>query len=282
MSADARPEPGPAPLVVIDAARPAFPLDPGEVWRYRELLAFLAWRDVAVRYKQAVLGIAWAVIQPFTQMVVFTIFLGRLAGVPSDGMPYAVFAYLGLLPWTCFASAVTRAGGSLVANAALITRVYVPRVVVVLAATLSAVMDLLVASLVLGALLAWYGIVPSPAALLLLPLLGLVLLTATGLGMGLAALNVRYRDVQHAVPFLLQLWLFATPVVYPLRLVPESWRPLMALNPMAGVVEAWRAAVVGLPIPWPRLLISTASALVLAALGAWLFRRAERSFADLV
>ena len=270
------------PWVVIDPTSSRPLVEVRELWHYRDLLYFLTWRDISVRYKQTVLGFLWAILQPFLTMVVFAIFLGRLAGMPSDGVPYPVFSYLGLLPWSYFSGAVTRAGTSVVGNAHLLTRVYFPRVLVPLSATLSALVDFAIASLVLGGLMAWYGIVPARTAVLLLPLAALTALAATGIGMWLAALNVRYRDVQYAIPFLMQLWMFATPVVYPTSLVPPGWQPLFALNPMTGIIEAYRAAVLGTALDWPSLGISTLSAAVLAALGAWQFHRMEQSFADQV
>jgi len=270
------------PWVVIDPSEARPLVEVRELWHYRDLLYFLIWRDISVRYKQTVLGFLWAILQPFLTMVVFAIFLGRLAGMPSDGVPYPVFSYLGLLPWTYFSGAVTRAGTSVVGNAHLLTRVYFPRVLVPLSATLSALVDFAIASLVLGGLMAWYGIVPARTAVLLVPLAALTALAATGIGMWLAALNVRYRDVQHAIPFVMQLWMFATPVVYPTSLVPAGWRPLFALNPMTGIVEAYRAAVLGTALDWSSLGISALSAAVLAALGAWQFHRMEQSFADQV
>ncbi|HWN53696.1 MAG TPA: ABC transporter permease [Methylomirabilota bacterium] len=270
------------PWIVIDPTSSRPLVEVRELWHYRDLLYFLTWRDISVRYKQTVLGFLWAILQPFLTMVVFAIFLGRLAGMPSDGVPYPVFSYLGLLPWSYFSGAVTRAGTSVVGNAHLLTRVYFPRVLVPLSATLSALVDFAIASLVLGGLMAWYGIVPARTAALLLPLAALTALAATGIGMWLAALNVRYRDVQYAIPFLMQLWMFATPVVYPTSLVPPGWQPLFALNPMTGIIEAYRAAVLGTALDWPSLGISTLSATVLAALGAWQFHRMEQSFADQV
>ena len=270
------------PWVVIDPTSSRPLVEVRELWHYRDLLYFLTWRDISVRYKQTVLGFLWAILQPFLTMVVFAIFLGRLAGMPSDGVPYPVFSYLGLLPWTYFSGAVTRAGTSVVGNAHLLTRVYFPRVLVPLSATLSALVDFAIASLVLGGLMAWYGIVPARTAVLLLPLAALTALAATGIGMWLAALNVRYRDVQYAIPFLMQPWMFATPVVYPTSLVPAGWQPLFALNPMTGIIDAYRAAVLGTALDWPSLGISTLSAAVLAALGAWQFHRMEQSFADQV
>jgi lipopolysaccharide transport system permease protein len=270
------------PRVVIEAGRARNPIDPAELWRFRDLLYFLTWRDIAVRYKQAALGALWAVIQPLGSMVVFAVFLGTLGGMPSDGLPYPLFAYLGLLPWTYFAGAVTRAGASLVGNAHLLTRVYFPRVLVPMSAALAALVDFAIALGVLGVLLAWYGFRPGPGAVLVIPLTLLIAAAAAGVGMGLGALNVRYRDVQHAMPFAMQLWMFATPVVYPAAIVPEGWRPLLALNPMTGLVEAFRAAVLGRALDGATLAVSVSSAAALAVLGLWYFRRTERAFADVV
>jgi len=278
----APPEVADAPWVVIDAARARNPLDPVEIWRYRDLLYFLTWRDITVRYRQTLLGVSWAVLQPTLTMIVFAVFLGRLAGVPSDGIPYPVFSYLGLLPWMYFAGAVTRSSASLVGNAPLVTRVYFPRVLVPLSATLSALVDFLVAFIVLVGLMVWYRCPPAWTALLLVPLVLVTAGAAAGVGMWLAALNVRYRDVQHAIPFLLQLWMFATPVVYPASLVPERWRALLALNPMAGLIEAYRAAVLGRAVDGGTLGISIVCALLLVAVGVWQFRRTERMLADVV
>ena len=271
-----------APWMMIDAACSSNAIDFAELWHYRDLLYFLTRRDVAVRYKQTVLGFLWAIIQPFMSMVVFTVFLGTLAGVPSDGIPYPVFSYLGLLPWTYFAGAVTRSGSSLVSNAHVLTRVYFPRVLVPLSATLAALVDFAIALVVLGGLMAWYGLMPAASVLLVIPLMLVTACLAAGVGMWLGALNAQYRDVQHAVPFLMQLWMFATPVVYPASIVPERWRPLLALNPMAGLVEGFRAATLDRPLDWPALGISIASAAALTLFGAWQFRRMERAFADTV
>jgi lipopolysaccharide transport system permease protein len=270
------------PWVVIDAAKGGSAVNLRELWHYRDLLYFLTWRDITVRYKQTVLGVLWAILQPLLSMVVFTIFLGRLAGVPSDGVPYPIFSYLGLLPWMYFSGAVTRSGASVVGSANLLTRVYFPRVLIPLSATLSALVDFAIAFAVLGCLMGWYGIRPALSVVLLVPLAALTALAATGIGMWLAALNVRYRDVQYAIPFLMQLWMFATPVVYPTSIVPERWRPLFALNPMTGIIEAYRAAVLGRPLDWGTLGVSALSAVLLAAMGAWQFHRMERTFADVV
>jgi lipopolysaccharide transport system permease protein len=273
--------PAPAlPLTVLEPGRRAFGL--GELWQYRDLLYFLTKREISIRYKQSLLGISWAVLQPLMTMVVFTVFLGKLAKVPSDGVPYPVFSYLGLLPWTYFSNALSRAGTSLVSNSNLLSKVYVPRVLIPLSGVLSALVDFACAFGVLVGLMFWYGLAPQPSWLLFAPLVLLTALLAQGVGMGLAALNVQFRDVQHAVPFLLQLWMFATPVVYPASLVPEQWRLLFALNPMTGVIEAYRAAALGRAVDFAALGISAAVAAVLALLGWWRFRSMERVFADVV
>lgn len=268
--------------LVIEPRRALAAIDLGELWRYRDLLYFLTRREVAIRYKQTVLGSAWAILQPLLSMVVFTVFLGRLAKVPSDGIPYPVFSYLGLLPWTLFSGALTRASQSLVGNANLLSKVYFPRVLIPLAATLSALVDFAIAALVLLGLMAWYHIAPAPSSLLVVPLVALIALAATGVGLWLAALNVQYRDVQHAVPFLVQIWMFATPVVFPASLIPARYRLLFALNPMTGVIEAFRSSVLGRPFDWQALASSCAVIAVLTVIGIWRFRRTEKVFADVV
>lgn len=269
-------------LVVIEPRRGWSPVDFRELWHYRDLLYFLTWRDISVRYKQTALGLLWAVLQPFLTMVVFTVFLGTFARMPSDGIPYPVFSYLGLLPWTYFASALTRSGGSLVASSNLLTKVYFPRLIIPLSATLSALADFLIAFVVLIGLMAWYGIAPGWGVLWLPPLAALTALAALSVGMWLSALNVQYRDVQHAFPFLIQIWMYATPVVYPASLVPEKWRLLFALNPMSGIIEAYRAAVLGRPVQVGALGVAAIVVLVVGALGTLQFRHMERSFADVV
>jgi len=270
-----------APIVVIEAGQRSR-FDLAEIWRYRDLLYFLTRREVTIRYKQTLLGIAWAVLQPLLATVIFTLFLGRLARVPSDGIPYPVFVYLGLLPWTFFAGAVTRGGASLVANANLLSKVYFPRLLVPLSATLAALVDTGFALAMLLGIMWLYGAPPGWGIFALVPLLGLVAVVASGVGLWLAALNVRYRDVQHAVPFLVQLWMFASPVVYPASKVPERYRLLYATNPMAGLVEACRALPLGRPVDGLALAISTAVGLALFAWGLWRFRRMEKSFADVI
>lgn len=258
-------------------------LDLTEIWRYRELLIFLTRRDISVRYKQTVLGAAWAVLQPVLLMIVFTAVFGTLARVPSDGLPYPLFAFAGLLPWQLFAFALTESSNSLVANQRLITKVYFPRLVIPLASILPAVVDFGIAFLVLVVLMMWFGVVPTAAVIALPIFVGLALMTALGVGIWLSALNVEYRDVRYTLPFLTQLWLFATPIVYPASLLPEPWRTLLGLNPMAGVVEGFRWALLGTPAPSaPLLLVSSGVALVLLLTGALYFRRLERGFADVI
>jgi len=271
-----------ASSIVIEPKDGRVKLDVGELWRYRDLLYFLTWREISIRYKQTLLGFTWAIIQPFLTMVVFTVFLGKLAKMPSDGVPYPVFSYLGLLPWTYFANAVTRSSASLVGNSNLLSKVYFPRVLIPLSGTLSALADFLIAFVILIGLMLWYGIVPAATSWLLIPLSALTLFAALGVGMGLAALNVHYRDVGHAIPFLVQVWMYATPIVYPSSIVPERYRLLFALNPMTGIIESYRAATLGRPIPWTALGVSTGAILVILLLGMRVFGRMERRFADVI
>jgi lipopolysaccharide transport system permease protein len=252
-----------------------------ELWEYRELLYFLVWRDVKVRYKQTALGAAWAIIQPLFTMVVFSVFFGRLAGLPSDGLPYPVFSYTALVPWTYFATALTMSSNSLVDHARLITKVYFPRLLVPTASVLAGLLDLAIASTVLVGMILYYGIVPGPAVLLLPAFVILAAATALGVGLWLSALNVQYRDVRYTIPFLVQFWLFLTPVAYSSTLVPERWRALYGLNPMTGVVEGFRWALLGKAEPPGALLfVSVGSVVLLLAGGLFYFRRMERRFAD--
>jgi lipopolysaccharide transport system permease protein len=254
-----------------------------ELWRYRELVAFLTWRDVKVRYKQTALGALWAVLQPFLTMVVFGLFFGRLAGVPSDGLPYPVFAFAALVPWTAFANSMTFGSNSLVASADLLRKVWFPRLAIPVAAVLGQMLDFVIAFLVLLALMAWYGITPTGNIVWLPALLALALMTALGASFWLSALNVQYRDVRYAVPFLVQLWLFATPIAYPSSLLHEPWRTWYALNPMAGVVEGFRWALLGVNTrPGAMALTSAGAAVLLFATGLVYFRRMSRNFADIV
>jgi len=254
-----------------------------ELWEYRELLYFLIWRDVKVRYKQTALGAAWAVIQPFFMMVVFSLFFGRLAKVPSDGIPYPVFTFCALLPWQLFANALTESSNSLVGNQNLITKVYFPRLVVPISAVLGGLVDFVIAFVILLGMMLYYGIVPGWAIVTLPGFILLALLTALGVGLWLSALNVQYRDVRYTIGFLVQLWLFLTPVAYPSSIVPEKWRPLYGLNPMAGVVEGFRWALLGKSQPPGAMLwVSVAVVIVILFGGLYYFRRMEQQFADIV
>jgi lipopolysaccharide transport system permease protein len=271
------------PVMVIEGEDTSLARDLREIWRYRELLYFLAWRDLKVRYKQTVLGLAWAILQPVLTMVVFSVVFGHLAKVPSDGVPYPVFVYCALLPWALFAHALTESSQSLVANRALITKVYFPRLVIPIAPLFVALIDFAIAGVVLVGLMAWYGIVPGLAILTAPLFVLLALLTALAVGIWLAALNVQYRDVRYALPFLTQLWFFATPVAYPSSLLSEPWRSLAGLNPMAGVVEGFRWALLGhAGLPGPLIAVSVASVLLLLLAGLRYFTRVERAFADVI
>jgi lipopolysaccharide transport system permease protein len=254
-----------------------------ELWAYRELLYFFVWRDVKVRYKQTVLGVAWAVIQPVFMMFVFTLFFGQLARVPSDGVPYPIFAYVALLPWNLFARGLTDASTSLVANQNLVTKVYFPRLMLPASAVLAGFVDFSIAFTVLVALMLYYGIVPTLAIITLPIFVAIAVLSAMGIGFWFSALDARYRDIRYTLPFLTQFWLFATPVVYPLSLVPDSWRWIYALNPMVGVVEGFRWALLG--EAWaldPLSGVSIAVVVVMFLGGLLYFRRAERTLADVV
>jgi lipopolysaccharide transport system permease protein len=275
-----------APVPVI-RVRPPTRLDAielAELWEYRELLFFLAWRDVKVRYKQTALGAAWAILQPVLTMVVFSVFFGRLAGVPSNGVPYPVFVYVALLPWQLFAHVLADSSSSLINNERLITKVYFPRVLIPMSSVIASLPDFAISFVVLLGLLAWYGITPGLGVLTLPIWLALALVTAFGAGLLLSALNVRYRDVRYTMPFLTQLWLFLTPVAYPSSIVPEAWRPLFGLNPLAGVVEGFRWALLGTPLGGSVVLLcaSALAALALLAGGYAYFRRFEAMFADVI
>jgi lipopolysaccharide transport system permease protein len=254
-----------------------------ELWEYRELLYFLIWRDIKVRYKQTVLGATWAVIQPVFMMLVFSLFFGRLARVPSDGIPYPIFTFCALLPWQLFANALTESSNSLVGNQNLITKVYFPRLVVPISAVLGGVVDFAIAFGILLLMMAYYHIVPTWAIVTLPGFLLLAVMTALGVGLWLSALNVQYRDVRYTISFIIQFWLFATPVAYPSSIVPARWRALYGLNPMAGVVEGFRWALLGKSEPPGALLwVSVAVVILLLIGGLYYFRRMEAQFADIV
>jgi len=279
----------PLPRTVIRATRGWMSLGLGEIWEYRELLYFLVWRDVKVRYKQTALGAAWAILQPVMTMLVFTIFFGKLAGVGSEGVPYPIFSYAALLPWTFFAQGLSMSSDSLVSSSNLIKRVYFPRLVVPIAAVLAGLVDFSIAFVILIGMMAGYHVHPT-AAIVLLPLfLLLALTTSLGVGIWLSALNVEYRDVKYVVPFAVQIWLFVTPVIYPATKVTRwlsahgipGW--IYGLNPMTGVVEAFRWALLGTGTkPGPVVLASAAMSTALLVAGAFYFRRMERTFADVV
>lgn len=271
------------PRTLVRPSRGWVSLKVGEMWEYRELLYFFIWRDVKVRYKQTALGVSWAILQPFLTMVIFSLFFGRLAGVPSDGVPYPIFAYTALLPWTFFAHGVTLSANSLVSNANLVKKVYFPRMAIPIASVLSGFADLVPAFGVLLGMMLYYGIYPSAQVAWLPVFVLLALIAALGVGIGLAAINVHFRDVRHTVPFLVQTWLFITPIAYPSSLLPEHWRTLYALNPMVGVVEGFRWALLDTePAPGPIVWVSAAAALVLLLVSALSFRRLEKTFADVV
>lgn len=253
----------------------------GELWEHRELLYFLIWRDVKVRYKQTVIGAAWAVLQPLMSMIVFTVVFSVFAKMPSDGLPYPIFAYCALLPWSLFASALTRTSGSIVGQAGLISKVYFPRLIVPLSATLSGIVDFAIAFVLLLVMMAWYGVFPTWGVLLLPIFLLLALTTAFAIGLWFSALNVRYRDVGYTIPFITQFWMFASPIVYPISLVPEKWRLLYSLNPLVGVIEGFRWALLGKQSP-DSVIIGVSSGVVVLLLfgGIIYFKRMERTFVD--
>jgi lipopolysaccharide transport system permease protein len=270
------------PVVVIAPSKGWQPLDWKALWAYRELLYFLAWRDVMIRYKQTMLGVAWAVLQPLMTMLIFTLFFGRLAKVPSDGIPYPLFAYAGLLPWTFFANAVTASSNSLVGSANLISKVYFPRIIVPGAATCAGLVDFAIAFAMLGGLMIWYRVPLTPGALLLIPLTLLTTLLALAVGMWMSCLNVKYRDIRHALPFVIQLWMFASPIIYPASLVPAKWRWLLSLNPMTGLIEGYRSSLFRQPVQWGSLGIATVVLLAMLAYATYSFRRMESEFADII
>ncbi len=260
------------------------PIDFRELWASRELFGFMVWRDVSVRYKQSVFGILWALLTPLITMLIFTIIFGKLAKIPTGGIPYPIFSYAGLLPWLFFSQSMQRAALSMVAERNLLTKVYFPRLIVPMAATLAPLVDLLIASSVLFAMMFYYGLAPTPHSLYLLPLCVLwTWVTAVGVGTWLSALNVHFRDVGQLIPFLVQVWLYASPVVYPASLVPASFQWLYALNPMTGVIEGFRWALLahGSP-PGPLVLLSLSVSAALFVTGGLFFKRMERSFADVV
>jgi lipopolysaccharide transport system permease protein len=270
------------PLVVIQPSNRWSILSFKDIWAYRELLFFLTWRDVKVRYKQTALGAAWAILQPLFMMIIFTIFFGRLAGVASAGIPYPLFALAGLVPWTFFANAITASGNSLVGSANLITKVYFPRLIVPAAAMLAGLVDFLLAFVMLVVLMFYYRVTLTVQILFLPVLILLTALFSLGVGTWMSALNVKYRDVRFALPFLIQLWLFVSSVILPSTSIPQKWRWLLMLNPMSGIIEGYRAALFGLPFDWPALGIASALTIAVLLYAIYAFGRVERSFADII
>ncbi len=271
------------PFVVIKPQNSLFQLDLGSVWGYRELLYFLVWRDVMTRYKQTAIGAAWVVVQPLITMILFTLIFGNLARFPSDGIPYPLFAFAALLPWTYFAQALTKTAGSVVSSSNLVTKIYFPRLLIPIAAAVAPVVDLFFAFLVMLPLLLWFKIVPTPALLALPLFILLAVITALSVGLWSAALNVRYRDVNSVIPFVIQIWMYASPVAYPVSMVPEKWRLLYSLNPMVGVIEGFRWALIGKSSPdFMAIIVSTAVVLTLLAGGVVYFKWMEKTFADVI
>lgn len=254
-----------------------------ELWHHRELLYFLSWRDIKVRYKQTALGAAWAIIQPFMTMLVFSLFFGKLGKMPSDGLPYPLFVYAALVPWTFFANGLAQSSNSLVQNAAMLKKVYFPRLIIPISNVISGTVDFLFAFMVLMAMMLYYGIAPTANVVWLPFLLLLEIGTALGIGLWLSAMNVQFRDIRYVLPFLTQFWLFATPIAYPSSLLGEPWRTVYALNPMVGVVEGFRWALLGThTAPGPIIAVSALVALIILVTGAFYFRRMEKTFADIV
>ena len=270
------------PLVIIEPNQAALTLDVKGLWAARELFYFLIWRDIKIRYKQTAIGVAWAVLQPLFTMLVFTVFFGRLARVPSDNVPYPVFAYAGLLPWTFFANALNTSGNSLVTSAQLVTKVYFPRLIIPAAAVAAGLVDLAIAAVILVGLMIYYGVALTSNILMFPLLVVLTSLLAFAVGTWLSAVNVKYRDVRLALPFVVQLWMFVSPVIYPASFLPEKYRWLLWLNPMTGIIEGYRSSLFGRP--FNRMALSTSIAITVIALfyAIYSFRRVERTFADII
>ncbi|MDQ3635247.1 MAG: ABC transporter permease [Acidobacteriota bacterium] len=270
------------PLVVIEPSKGWIPVNFRDLWHYRDLLYILTMRDIKVRYKQTLLGAAWAIIQPLFTMLIFTLLFGRLAGMPSDGIPYPIFAFAGLLPWTFFANAVTNSGNSLVGNSNLITKVYFPRMIIPMASVGSGLVDFAIAFGLLVVLMVYYSVGLSISILMLPVLIILTSLLAMGIGMWMSALNVKYRDIRHALPFLIQLGLFVSPIIYPLTFVPEKWRWLLVFNPLTGIIEGYRSAIFGKSFDWFALGISVLITFAVLFYAAYMFKRMEKTFADII
>jgi len=271
------------PLLVLRPNRGLFDLDLASIWRFRELLFFLVWREIKVRYKQAALGASWAIIQPLFAVLIFTLIFGMFARIPSDGIPYPLFALTGTLPWTYFAEAMRRSGLSLVTDADLVRKIYFPRLILPIAMTIAPLVDFLITFVILLCMMAWYGVAPSWHVVFLLPLTLLASCLGLTMGLWLGPINVRFRDVMHTLPFLIQVWMYASPIVYPLSMVPAKWQALYALNPMVGVIEGFRWALLGTHSPnLVAIGISALVTLVGLTAGMVFFKRMERTFADII
>jgi lipopolysaccharide transport system permease protein len=271
------------PVIYLKPTKGWIPVDFNELWRYRELIYFLTWRDIKVRYKQAVLGIAWALLQPLLTVLIFTVVFGILLQTPSQGLPYPLFAISALLPWQLFANALQRSSISLVGNANLITKIYFPRLAIPLSSVMAALVDFGVSFFVLIGMMVYYRYMPGWNILWLPVIILFALLTALAVGLWLSAINVQYRDVQHMVPFIVQVWMYASPIVYPIEIIPEGiWRTLYGLNPMVGVIQSYRWALLGGDQPDATMLISIVVVIILLVSGVYYFRRMEKTFADIV
>jgi len=271
------------PAVTIEPRKGLLQLGLNCIWQYRELLYFLVWRDVMTRYKQTAIGAAWVVLQPMITMILFTLIFGTMARFPSDGVPYPLFAFAALLPWTYFAQALSKTAGSLVSSANLVSKIYFPRLLIPLAAALAPIVDLFFSFLMLLPMMAWYRVVPTWGLLTLPLFMLLAVMTVLSVGLWSAALNVRYRDMNSVIPFVIQIWLYASPVAYPVSMVPEKWRILYSLNPMVGVIEGFRWALLGKASPdFAAIMLSSAVVLVLVTAGVVYFKWMEQSFADVI
>ncbi len=270
------------PRILIESEESGVHLDLGDLWAYRELLYFLTWRDIKVRYKQTVMGAAWVIIQPLLTMLLFTLFFNKFAGLNSGDIPYPLFAYSGLLLWIFFSNAIVNSTNSLVNNTNLITKVYFPRMFIPAAAVGAGLVDLAIASLILIGLALYYGVALTRGILLLPVFVALTMLLALGVGMLISALTVKYRDLRHALPFLIQFWMFASPVIYPPSIVPEKWRWILAVNPLTGIMEGFRSALVGRSFNWPTIAVSAVLTVSLLVGSVYIFRRTEDTFADLI
>jgi len=270
------------PLFVVEARKSGVGMNLKELWAHRELLYFLVWRDVKIRYKQTLLGAAWAIIQPLLTMLVFTFIFGKVAKIDSNGIPYPVFAYAALLPWIFFANAITTSGNSIVGSAHLITKVYFPRPIIPMAAVCAALVDLAVAFPMLAVLMFYYDIRVTVNALVLVPLVLLTTLLAIAVGMWISAINVKYRDVKFAMPFVVQIWMYLSPVAYPSNVVPSRWRTLYSLNPFVGIIDGYRAALFGPAFDWKTLAISSVVTLFFLTYASHQFRKMEKGFADII